>query len=109
MRYWQATLFDGSTVREPIQEPVAGKFWKSVQTSIASLSLIDDEESIEITVPSGMKSYEQGKTASVAINGDNFQIESRWIGFHQSNGQLVKLRIKENSKQIKVEIQHNAL
>ena len=50
-----------------------------------------------------MEYYNQAKTASSDLNGDNIKIESRYIEFGIRNS-IVKVRVDEETNNISIEI-----
>jgi hypothetical protein len=102
MRYWQATLKDGSIVVEPSDLEQSRELWRSIESRVIALGLFCDNWSIHL--PSGCKQYLQGKGASVSLNGNDWEIESRWISCILGDGKRLLFRLHEGSQKVITEI-----
>ena len=94
---WVAQLSDGTIVSE-----TEGVSWAAIKEKVASLVLVT-KDGKTISLPQGMSSYVQGKTASCALTGGEAKIESRWIGF-VDGGRKTVVRVSDASGDINIEV-----
>ena len=97
MKYWIAELDHGHMYTEQNDTN-----WAKIKNKTKRLSLHIDNQLIEL--PENMKEYVQAKTASSDLNGQNVQIESRFIGFKIGNN-IVKVRVDEKTNNISIEVE----
>lgn len=96
---WFATLSDDSCVLES-DEIV----WSSIKERVIHLKLVNGDNYVIIDLPYKMKRYLQGKTGSCSLMGGKISVESRWIGFEDNGGNLVKMIRDESNGTISVQI-----
>jgi hypothetical protein len=97
MAYWKIKTKDNREVSEQ-----DGIVWKNVKDNIQQLMFVTDDNKV-IEMPPNMEEYFQAKTASITLGTNDFNIESRFVGFKLGNN-MIKLRIDEKTKNIFVEI-----
>jgi hypothetical protein len=95
---WVATLDDGSTRSE-----FDGTIWAEVKRRVVGLCLV--AKGTVVTLPVGMRSYTQGKTASCPVCGGDITIESRWIGFYAPSGDKITTRVDEATGKVSIEVE----
>lgn len=97
MRYWEVITSDNQVMTELKDK------WEDVK-GIEQLSFVieDKEGRNKITLPRGMDSYHQAKSASLVVGSKGVQIESRYIAFKKGNI-IVRVRIDEQTNNISIE------
>jgi len=108
MTYWTGKTKDGREVNEN------NSSWTDVKDELSELGFVIEDVKVpkmglviggqRIDLPKNMPEYIQAKTASADMNGNNVQIESRYIGFCKDGTQII-LRVNEESNDITVELQ----
>jgi len=96
MRTWKATTKDGKTHLENNSD------WESIKKEVIALEFISNGHG-NISLPPNMEEYIQAKTASADLNGNNVQIESRYISFKLGNN-IVRVRVDETNGNVSVEV-----
>ncbi len=95
--YWHVILKNGKSLNENNCK------WSDIKNDIEELSLHIPSKNQKITLPKGY-TYDQAKTASANLNGQNASIESRYISFQLRNN-IVKIRVDENTNNISIEVE----
>jgi len=96
MKYWYAKTKNGNEFSE-----TGSKKWDEIQDEIIELALNIDGQ--RITLPPNMEKYVQAKTASADLNGNNVQIESRYISFKIGNS-IIRVRVNETNGNVSIEV-----
>jgi hypothetical protein len=95
MRFWFGKNKNGRLLQE--SEKIR---WDAVSNTLSELYFSNNGQIISL--PPNLD-YIQGKSASASLNGENFTVESRYIGFKKGNI-IVKVRVdKSNNIQIQIE------
>jgi hypothetical protein len=94
---WKARLKNGTEISE------LNSKWDDVKNDVVELLLITNDNKI-VYLPKNMESYNQFKSASCSMGGNDMQIESRVIGFKLGN-KMVNIRVNEKNGNINVEIE----
>jgi len=97
MTHWIGKTKDGREVNEQTHS------WSDVEGDLVELGFVLDDGKT-ISLPSNLPEYIQAKTASADMDGNNLQIESRYIGFCKDGLQIL-LRVDEKSSNITVEVE----
>jgi len=93
--YWVATLDDGTHASEGSCD------WNDVSFRVVGLKM--NVNGTWYSLPDGMESYVQAKTASAPMGGGEITIESRYIGFRNGNHEYC-LRVDEHTHNVSIEI-----
>ena len=88
---WEATLKDGSIVKE------GDKPWKDIKEFVAALRYTYND--VVYTLPSGLK-YFCFKTASVGIHGGSACVESTTIGYYHGDSSKIGIRFMHHQKSV---------
>ena len=95
MTHWFGKTVDGNIVSESHHN------WDEVKDDLMELGMRLDSGKV-VELPRNFP-YIQAKTASADLNGDNIQIESRYIGVKLGNN-TVRVRVDEKTQNISIEV-----